>query len=225
MGRKNLYILLATICMVIGFTSCALTACALDGVYTNTDDIADIIRTLQPRVIEISNISIKKQPNAYTCGITTVTVVSNYFNHTGFEVNDLIRKYNASNGSTVNDIKKWLAGELPGRVIVHESNRSNEEMIRNIHASLNANNPVVIFFGSPNPYNKPYYDFHGSVVYGIDLDSQTVTIANSYGYEEKTSLVDFINRMSYSEINKYPPVQQFQIRRNRMDRNTYFLIK
>jgi len=225
MSRKKFLCLITSVCMMIGLISCAITACVLDGVYTDTDELSETIQTLHPRVIELGNISIKTQPNAYTCGITTVTVVSNYFNGTDLEVDDLIRKYNASNGSSVNDMKKWLAGELPERTVIHESNGTNEEMIVNIHVSLSNNNPVVIFFGSPNPYDKPNYDFHGSVVYGINLDNQTITIANSYGYREETTLVDFLNRMSYAEIDKYPLVQQFQIRRNRQDRNTYFLIK
>jgi len=211
--------------MVIGIVVCTLTACVIDGVYGNTDELSDVIKTLQPRVIELNDIVIKIQPDAYTCGITTITVISNYCNNTDYEVNDLINKYNASNGSTVNDMKKWLEGELPGKSIVYESNGSNESMMRNIHVSLSNNHPVAILFGSPNPYNKPYYDFHGSVVYGINLDSQTIVIANSYGYREETSLVDFLNRMLFTELDKYPSVQQFQIRRNRMDRNAYFLIQ
>jgi len=219
MKRKAFLCLIVVVCTVIGITSCNL-----DGVLSNIDELQDTIKTLHPRVIEISNVSIKKQPDAYTCGITSVAVMSNYFNGTNYEVNDLITKYKASNGSTIDDMKKWLAGELPGKNIVYKSNGSNEDMIRNIHTSLYNNNPVVILFGSPNPYNKPYYDFHGSVVYGINLDSQTITIANSYGYREETSLVDFLNRTLYTQLDKYPSVQQFQIRRNRMDRNAYFLI-
>jgi len=219
MKRNVFFCIIANICMVIGIASCTL-----DGVYTNTDELSDAIKTLQPRVVVLNDISIKTQPDAYTCGITSVAVMSNYFNGTDYEATDLISKYNASNGSTVDDMKKWLQGELPGKIIVYESNGTNEDMIRNIHASLYNNNPVVILFGSPNPYNEPYYDFHGSVVYGINLDSQTIIIANSYGYREETSLADFLNRMLYTELEKYPSVQQFQIRRNRMDRNAYFLI-
>jgi len=216
--------IIAALNIVIGTSLCTLTACVIDGAYGNIDELSDVIKTLQPRAIELNDIAIKTQPDAYTCGITTVTVMSNYCNGTDYEVSDLINKYNASNGSTVNDIKKWLKGELPEKSIVYESNGSNESMMRNIHDSLSNNHPVAILFGSPNPYNKPYYDFHGSVVYGMNLDSQTITIANSYGYREETSLVDFLNRMLYTELDKYPSVQQFQIRRNRMDRNAYFLI-
>ena len=97
-------------------------------------------------------------------------------------------------------------------------------MIKDIHASLNSQNPVVIFFGAPNPDNKPYYDFHGSVIYGINLDSETITIANVYGYNEEISLVDFLNRMSYAEISKYPFFQKISIKFFQ-PKNAYYLIE
>jgi len=219
---KNKGILFLVICMLMGITACE----KLDEVYTNTDELSDIIETLQPRVIELDNIKIKAQPYNGVCGITSVTVVSNYFNNTDYEANDLIQKYNATSGGSNNDdMKKWLQGEMPEKKIVNKSNETNKDMIRDIHTSLYDNNPIVVSFGAPNPYNEPYYDFHSSVVFGINLDNETIIIANSYGYREEISLVDFLNRMSFTEIEKYPTVQQFSLKRNRMDKNDYFLIK
>jgi len=207
--------------------SLLLFSCSSMTVYTNTGELRDTINTLQPRVIELSNIKIKPQPNGFTCGITTVTVVSNYYNNTDYEANDLIEKYrvNTSKGKTDNDMKKWLQSELPGKNIVYESNGTNEEMIGNIHTSLSNGNPVVIAFGSPNPYNEPYYDSHFSIVCGINLDNETISIANSYGYMEEISLVDFLNRMSFAEVDKYPSFLRLAIKMNRMGRNRYFEIK
>jgi len=83
----------------------------------------------------------------------------------------------------------------------------------------------VIFFGAYNPFNEPHYDFHASPVTGINLDSETITIANVYGFSEEISLVDFLNRMSFAETRKYPLIQQFiLVMTNLMDRNVYFLI-
>lgn len=219
---KNKGILFLVICMLISITACE----KFDEVYTNTDELSDIIETLQPKVIELDNIKIKAQPYNGVCGITSVTVVSNYFNNTDYEAKDLIEKYNiTSGGSNNDDMKKWLQEEMHEKKIVHKSNGTNEEMIRDIHTSLYDNNPIVVSFGAPNPYNEPYYDFHSSIVFGINLDNETIIIANSYGYREEISLVDFFNRMSFTEIDKYPPVQQFSLKRNRMDKNDYFLIK
>jgi len=119
----------------------------------------------------------------------------------------------------------WLQGELPGRTITFRSNIANDEMIRDIHVSLNNGNPVVIAFGAANPYNEPHYDFHLSVVYGLNLYNETIMIADAYGTSYETSLVDFLNRMSFTEMRKYPLVHQFiLVMTNLQDRNAYFLI-
>ena len=201
-------------------------SCKMDSeIYTDTYEISEIINSLSPRVIEINNVSVKSHSEDGYCGISSVTIMSNFYNNTNYEVNDLIKRRNANKGASYEDTKKWLQLELPGKNIVFESNVKNGDMIRNIHNSLNNNNPVLISFGAQNPFNKPFYDFHASVVYGIDLDNKTITIANTYGYIEKTSLVDFLNRMSFTEIDKYPLIQQVVLMRNGMDKNSYFLVR
>jgi len=196
-------------------------------IYTNINEINNTTESLQPKIIKLNNIIIKTQPNSKTCGITSVTIISNYFNNTNYEVNDLIKKYNVniSKGSYNNDIKKWLQGEIPNKKFEIKLNGTNDTMIENIHSSLDNNNPVLIIFGAPNPYNKPFYDYHASVVFGIDLENEIITIANAYGYIEELSLIEFFNRMSLTEIDKYTLFHKFLITMNQMDINTYFLLE
>ena len=191
-------------------------------VYTSTGSISASIETLQPEIIELNHISVKKQPDAVTCGITAVTVMSNYYNNTDYEANDLIAKHN-SKGNT--DGPELLRRELPGRNITFKSNGLNDEMIGDIHASLKSNNPVMVYFGAPNPYNEPFYDSHGSVVYGLNLDIETITIANSYGYREEISLVAFLNRMSYTERDKYTAAQRFLWKFIGVPKNQYIMVE
>ena len=191
-------------------------------IYTNTDEISETVRSLQPRVIELDHISIKAEPDSTSCGITTVAVMSNFFNNTDYEPSDLMEKYH-SKGNT--DFLELLQKELPGRTVVFHSNGTDAEMLQDIHASLNNNKPVFILFAAPNPYNEPYYDSHGSVVYGINLDHETVTIANSYGYREEISFVDFLNRMSFTERDKFSFMQQLIWKISPPDKNMYILIE
>jgi len=213
------------IILIFAILFLAIISCTLDsGIYTNTDEISDIIISLHPKVILLNNILVKAQPEDGYCGIASVTIMSNYFNYTNYEANDLIKRLNAKKGASNDDLRNWLQLEMPDKNIVFKSNMANKDMISNIHASLNNNNPVLICFGAPNPYNKPFYDFHASVAYGINLDKETVTIANAYGHIEEISLVGFMNRMSYTEIDKYALFQQYALLRNLMDKNCYFLI-
>ena len=175
------------------------------GVYTGTESISGAMIDLQPRAIELEGISIQAQPTSGTCGITAVAVASNFINHTDYAPGDLIKKLGITKeGASDSDMLDWLQRELPGRKITHQSNGTDEAMIRDIHASLMKNNPVVISFAAPNPYNIPYYDSHASIVYGLDLGNETITIANVYGYIEDISLVEFLNRMSFTERDKFP---------------------
>ncbi len=224
--RKIVLFISVPLMLFVFFIASVAVIISIPGeVYTNIDDLADTISHLQPRVIALDGFLIKAQPDSFSCGITTVTNLSNYVNKTNYDVQDLIDKYASSKGSSSDeDMTGWLQGELPGRTISYKTNVTNAEMIRDIHASLKNNNPVVVCFGAPNPYNEPYYDFHASVVYGMNLDVETITIANSYGYSEEISLVEFLNRMSYTETNKYPFFQKISLKWFQ-DKNAYFLIK
>ena len=193
-------------------------------IYRDTDSISDAVQSLRPSVILLENVSAIPQPDGLSCGITTVTMMSNYYHHADLEATALIERYDTK-GNSYDDMISALREEIPGRAVTLRTNATDEEMIRDIHASLNGSDPVMISFGSRNPYNEPYYDFHASVVYGMDLERETITIANAYGYSEEVSLVDFLNRMSYTETKKYPLFQQFVlVLTNMQNKNTYFLV-
>ena len=166
------------------------------------------------------------QPDSTTCGVTSVAVMSNYFNNIDYEADDLKTKYNITKGgASVAEMTEWLQAELPKKTIVFKSGGTSEELIGDIHSSLSNGSPVLILFASPNPYNVPYYDSHGSVIYGINLDSETITIANSYGYSEELSLIDFLNQMAYAERDKFPLIQQFIMKIISPEKNMYFIIE
>ena len=207
MKKILLYCIISILALFIIFSSVLILIAVLrqDEVYDNLDSVSEVVDNLQPRVIEIDNVTVKAQPDGFTCGITTVAIMSNFFNSTNNEANDLIDRHNITSGGATNDeMVAWLQGELPGRTIAFRSNVTNEVMLSDIHASLYSGNPVMIAFAAPNSFNEPYYDSHASVVYGINLDSETIMIANAYGFNEEISLLEFINRMSYTEISKFP---------------------
>jgi hypothetical protein len=211
---------------IIAICIFGLFSCANPTVYKNIDELQITLDALYPKKVELTGMKIEKQPTSSTCGITAVTVVSNYINKKNNTVNNLIEKYNVntSKGSSTSDIKNWLSSENSDKAIKYKSNESNEIMISAIFDSLKNNIPVLAFLGSLNEYDIPNYDFHASVVYGIDITNQTIKIANSYGYSEETTLVDFINRMSFTEVDKYPSSQQFIIKMGMIDKNMYYLV-
>lgn len=139
----------------------------------------------------------------------------------------LLEKYDLpeKGGMNYDQFLKYLSLELPEYEIKYINGLDDFELIKAIHEQLARNIPVPVFFGSLNPYNEPFYEFHASVITGIDLEKKQVNIANVYGYEEQISLMEFLNRMSYREIEKYPFMQRMIIKMGLIDTNSVFLIK
>jgi len=207
--------------------SLGMTSCATPLALTEFDTTIPALAGLTPRAVELSGVPVLTQPNASTCGITAVTVAANFLNGETDSVADLIARHqvDTSKGTNQDDLVTWLSGELPDRTVEYHHDKPNDEMLSVVHASLVRGVPVVVFFGSENKFDPPHYDFHASVVYGLDLDAQTVTIANSYGFAESTSLVDFLNRMNFSERSNYPSGQQFALNFGLVSTNMVFVVR
>lgn len=205
----------------------AVSGCAIIEPYTDLTVIESELNDYYPGNHLLENIPVLTQPNDSTCGITAVAVECNYINSRNDTVGDYVSRQSVDiySGADAADIQRWLKNELPGRDVQYRSEEDTGVMIETIFDSLVRNIPVIVFFGAPNPYNMPLYDFHASVVYGYDISGNEIHISNSYGYLETITIVDFLNRMNFSEIDRYPDSQQFLLRCGLISRNMYFLVK
>lgn len=194
---------------------------------TDLAHLSGNISKLEPRAVSIEGVKIYTQPNDSTCGIATISTVVSYLKGEEVPPEELLLKHSLpeKGGMDYNGFLKYLTLELPEFEIEYAGGLDDSELIEAIHKQLAGKIPVPVFLGSPSPYNEPFYDFHASVVTGIDLERNRVYIANVYGYEEKISILEFLNRMSYREIDKYPFMQKLIIKMELIDNNSIFLIK
>lgn len=196
----------------------------------NTENIKDIshmeteLKTLSPKVIGVDNIKLYTQPDAFTCGVTSQSVVASFLEKKDLPPQYLIEKYKLGSGMDYTKFVNVLGQELPDYNVSYQHNTNDFEMIKAIHEQLKNGIPVPVFFGAANPYNKPNFDFHASVVRGIDLDKEEVDILNVYGFEEKIPLVEFLNRMAYRGTENYPLIQKIVLRLGLQDKNSVVLI-
>jgi hypothetical protein len=194
---------------------------------TDLTHLSGDINKLEPRLVCIEGVKIYTQPDDSTCGITAISTVVSYLKGGEVSPEELIIKYSIpeKGGMNYDGFLKYLTLELPEYKIEYAGGLDDSELIKAIHEQLVRNIPVPVFLGSLNPYNEPFYDFHASVVTGIDLEKNRVNIANAYGYEEVIPLLEFLNRMSYREIDKYPFMQKLIIKMELIDNNSIFYIK
>lgn len=189
----------------------------------STEQLNGQLKALNPRVVSVEGVPLYEQPDAFTCGITTVSAVASYLKQEDVPPASLIEKYGIKGGMNEYKFYEILQRELPGFQVKFMNDLSDTELVDAIHESLKNGFPVPVFLGSANPYNKPYNDFHASVVTGMDLDTLQVQIANAYGYEEQIPFSEFLNRMAYRGPN-YPLVQKVVLRLGLMPENLMFQI-
>ncbi len=183
------------------------------------------VDAMNPQTVSVEGVKLLTQPDGFTCGETTICVTASFCGQKEITPQELITQYQTKGSMNPARFVEILSQELPGYTVTYRHNLNDAELLQGIHDQLQQGIPVPVFFGAPNPFNKPYYDFHASVVTGLDLAGQQVTIANVYGYEEKISLTDFINRMSYRGTGNYPFVQKAVLKLGMMDKNTYIMME
>lgn len=179
---------------------------------------------LSPLAVKVDGVLQYTQPDAATCGVTTVSVMAAFAQGRDVPPQTLIEENKLTGGMSSRQLVSLLTQEMPGYAVTYRQKLSDLELIQAIHQQLNAGLPVPVLFGAPNPYNKPNYDFHASVVTGLDLTAEQVRITNVYGYEETISLTEFLNRMSYSGAKRYPFVQRIVLKLGLQPRNAMIAI-
>ena len=92
-------------------------------------------------------------------------------------------------------------------------------MLKEIHDSLKSNNPVAIEWAAKY---EDEWTLHFSVVSGLDLVNDNVTIYNPYGYIENINVDEFISRTSFKAYKNIPLFLNFGFAFGAFGKNTIF---
>ena len=95
----------------------------------------------------------------------------------------------------------------------------NDALLKEIHNSLDNSNPVVIEWAAQ--YENEW-TLHFSVVSGLDLENDNVTVYNPYGYIENITIDEFIGRSSFEAYKNIPLFLNFGFAFGAFEKNTVF---
>jgi len=161
---------------------------------------------------KLNGISVLKQEYAYSCNLTALAIVKSSL---GYSVNEeSIRKY-----LSLEDRKR---GMLPHEfviygnkaladtnyVLVQKNYNFRGEILDQIISSLELNLPIVMYYSTINDWDRPNYDTHYSVIYGINYPRKIVIISNSYGYIQELAFDEFFDGLSYRNYKNEPLLHQ-----------------
>lgn len=166
--------------------------------------------------VEVTNIELVSQK--VSCGYASIEMVSSFYNEkvTEDELDSRNKKISTSSSKGfLEEINK----SITSKTFVMKSYLKNDDFLKEIYNSLENNNPVVIEWAA---LYEDEWTLHFSVVTGLDLSNDLVTIYNPYGYIENIGVDEFISRTSFKAYSNMPLFLKFGFAFGAFKKNTCF---
>lgn len=154
-----------------------------------------------------------------SCGYASIEMLSTFYGDKVSE--DYLDAKNNGRVSTSSSkgFLKEVNASIPSQTFVKHSYLKNDVFLKEIHKSLLKNNPVAIEWAAK--YENEW-TLHFSVVTGLDLASDKVTIYNPYGYVETIKVDEFIGRTTFEAYEKMPLFLSFGFAFGAFEKNALF---
>ena len=169
--------------------------------------------------VEVSGLELVAQH--VSCGYASIEMISTYYGNRVSE-DDLDARNGAISTSSTNGFLKEINKTITSKTFVKETYLKHDQLLKRIYDSLKKNNPVAIEWAAK--YENEW-TLHFSVVSGLDLKNDNVTIYNPYGYIENVSTEEFINRTTFKAYEHMPFFLKFGFAFRAFDKNTIFYAK
>lgn len=169
--------------------------------------------------VEVVGLELVKQH--ISCGYASIEMISSYYGNKITE-DDLDSRNSAISTSSTKGFLKEINKSIPSKTFVKRAYLKHDVLLKEIHDSLKNNNPVAIEWAAK--YENEW-TLHFSVVSGLDLSSDNVTVYNPYGYIENVSINEFINRTTFKAYKNIPLFLNFGFAFGAFHKNTIFYAK
>ena len=167
--------------------------------------------------VEVKDVELVTQH--ISCGYATIEMMSDYYGDKVTE--DELSEKNNGNISTSSSLGflNEINDSIPNKTFIKKSYLRNDDFLTEIHQSLENSNPVAIEWAAK--YEEEW-TLHFSLVTGLDLQNDVVTVYNPYGYIETINTKEFISRTSFSAYKDMPLFLDFGFAFGAFEKNTIF---
>ena len=170
--------------------------------------------------VEVTGIELVKQH--VSCGYASIEMISDYYGDKVTE--DVLDARNKSVSTASSDgFLKEINKCIPTQKFVMRSYLKNDVLLKEIHDSLKKNNPVALEWAAK--YENKEWTLHFSVITGLDLSNDVVTVYNPYGYIENIGVDEFISRSTFNAYKNIPLFLNFGFAFGAFHKNTIFYAK
>ena len=166
--------------------------------------------------VEVTGIKLVTQH--VSCGYASIEMISSYYGSPVTE-DDLDARNSAVSTASSDGFLKEINKSISSHSFVEHTYLRHDILLKEIHDSLQKSNPVAIEWAAKY---ESEWTLHFSVVSGLDIANDNVTIYNPYGYIENVSLDAFINRTTFNAYENMPLFLNFGFAFGAFHKNTVF---
>lgn len=167
--------------------------------------------------VEVEGVELVKQH--VSCGYATIEMLSSFYGKKVTEDDLDAKNKGGVSTSSSNGFLKEINQSIPNKSFQAHKYLDNDVLLKEIHLSLKSGNPVALEWAA---LYEEEWTLHFSVVTGLDIANDNVTVNNPYGYIENITVDEFINRTSFAAYKDIPLFLNFGFAFGAFDKNTIF---
>ena len=153
-----------------------------------------------------------------SCGYASIEMLSSYYGEKVSE-DDLDARNASISTSTSQGFLQEVRKSIPSRNFVMREYLENDKLLKEVHESIEKGNPVAVEWAA---LYENEWTLHFSVVAGMDLSKDVITVYNPYGHIEKIGAEEFIGRVSFESYAHLPLFLSFGFAYGVFHKNTIF---
>lgn len=169
------------------------------------------------KAVKVDNIEVIKQE--VSCGYAVIQMFSDW-NNGNITEKDLFNKYGKVVTSTGNAFCKEFNNQFPEYDTKIYKYLKNSELIDKVYDTLASGIPVPFEWAAK--YNG-IWTLHYSLIIGMDIQNDKITVANPYGFIESLSVKEFLDRTSFKAFENVPFYYQLAFSFGIFEKNTVFI--
>ena len=167
--------------------------------------------------VEVTGVELVTQH--ISCGYATIEMMSSFYGKKVTE--DELSNRNGGRIST--QTSKGFLDELNKSVsdksFIKHSYLNNDVLLKEVHASLEKGNPVALEWAA---LYENEWTLHFSLISGLDINNDQVTVYNPYGIIENISVDEFVSRTTFEAYTNMPLFLSFGFAYGAFEKNTIF---
>ena len=215
-------ILIIILILIAGLFVTAAAALGILKIRTRSilDDLSSLYKNEKYQTpLKIEGVEVIRQD--VSCGYAVLEMFSSWSGHSVTE-KSLYEQYGKVVTSTGNAFCEEMNKQFPEYETAIFRYLKNTELIDAVYENLSRGIPVPFEWAA---LYEGEWTLHYSLITGIDVPGDRITVANPYGYYEELTISEFLNRTSFEAYENMPLFLRLGFAFGIFEKNTIFRVK